>query len=117
MNWQKSFKKYAQNLAPEEACGLVANIKGEKKFWPCKNLADSKQKFFMIDPDDWVECEDSGEILGVIHSHPKGEATASEADKTACEYIGFPYYIYSIETDSWVSFYPLDWKLPRELIA
>ena len=46
MNWQKSFKKYAQNLAPEEACGLVANIKGEKKFWPCKNLADSKQKFF-----------------------------------------------------------------------
>ena len=117
MTWQKSFKKYAKKLEPEEACGLVALIKGKEKFWPCKNLADSKQKFFMVDPDDWAECEDTGEILGVIHSHPEGKAIASDADKKACEYIGFPYYIYSIKTDSWVSVFPSDWKSKKDLIA
>ena len=37
MTWKKSFKNYAKKLEPEEACGLVALIEGEEKFWPCKN--------------------------------------------------------------------------------
>ena len=109
MTWKESFKHYAIKLLPQEACGLVALIDGEEKFWPCENLADDKQKFFMVNPDDWAECEDSGDILGVLHSHPNGPEIASEADKKACEYIGFPYYIYSIKTDSWISLFPSDW--------
>ena len=112
MNWKESFKKYAQEQAPNEACGLLAIIKGKEKFWPCKNLAESKHEFFMLDPDDWAECEDQGEILGVIHSHPIGVATPSNADKACCEHIGFPYYIYGLSVDNWVCIEPSGWKTP-----
>tara|TARA_Y100000114_G_C11707046_1_gene301507 strand:- start:85 stop:792 length:708 start_codon:yes stop_codon:yes gene_type:complete len=112
MDWKKSFKKYAIEQAPNEACGLLAIIEGKEIFWPCNNLAESKHEFFMIDPNDWAECEDTGEIIGVIHSHPEGQVTASEADKASCEYIGFPYYIYSIKQDYWICVKPTDWKAP-----
>ena len=93
MYWKESFKNYAKNQAPEEACGLLAIIKGKETFWPCKNLAEGKFEFFILDPDDWADCEDTGEIIGVVHSHPVGSATASDNDKAACEHLGFPYYI------------------------
>tara|TARA_R100000773_G_scaffold43178_1_gene41260 strand:- start:775 stop:1482 length:708 start_codon:yes stop_codon:yes gene_type:complete len=112
MTWKESFKKYAQEQAPNEACGLLAVIEGCKTFWPCKNLAEGKHEFFMLDPEDWAECEDTGEILGVIHSHPVGAAMASDADKAACEHIGFPYYIYSIYHDHWICIEPTGWKAP-----
>ena len=112
MSWKESFKKYAKEQAPDEACGLLAIIKGKETFWPCKNLAEGKFEFFILDPDDWAECEDQGEILGVIHSHPTGPATPSDNDKAACEHLGFPYYIYSIEHDHWEFFEPSGWKAP-----
>ena len=112
MFWKESFKKYATKQAQEEACGLLAIIKGKETFWPCKNLAEGKFEFFVLDPDDWAECEDTGEIVGVIHSHPLGPATPSDNDKAACEHLGFPYYIYSIEHDHWENLEPNGWKAP-----
>ena len=112
MTWKESFIKYAKEQAPEEACGLLAIIKGKETFWPCKNLAEGKFEFFVLDPDDWAECEDTGEVIGVIHSHPVGAATPSDTDRAACEHLGFPYYIYSIEYDHWESFEPTGWKAP-----
>ena len=112
MTWKESFKKFAKQQAPYEACGLLAVIKGKEIFWPCKNLAEGKFDFFMLDPDDWAECEDTGEVVGVIHSHPVGSATPSDDDKAACEHLGFPYFIYSIEHDHWEVLKPTGWKAP-----
>ena len=112
MSWKESFKNYAKKQAPDEACGLLAIIKGKETFWPCKNLAEGKFEFFILDPDDWAECEDTGEVIGVIHSHPVGAATPSDTDRAACEHLGFPYYIYSIEHDHWEQFEPSGWKAP-----
>jgi len=112
MTWKESFKNYAKKEAPAEACGLLAIIKGKETFWPCKNLAEGKFEFFILDPDDWAECEDTGEIIGVIHSHPVGAATPSDTDRAACEHLGFPYFIYSIEYDHWESIEPSGWKAP-----
>tara|TARA_Y100000401_G_scaffold63953_1_gene50833 strand:+ start:894 stop:1610 length:717 start_codon:yes stop_codon:yes gene_type:complete len=112
MSWKESFKKYAKKQTPDEACGLLAIINGKETFWPCKNLAEGKFEFFVLDPDDWAECEDNGEIIGVMHSHPLGSATPSDNDKAACEHLGFPYYIYSIEHDHWELFKPTGWKAP-----
>ncbi len=113
MDWKKSFKKFAKQKLPDEACGLVAIIKKKETFWPCKNLAKSSDSFFVLDPDDWADCEDMGEIIGVVHSHPTGPATASEVDKKSCEHIGFPYFIYSIEYDNWSCTNPIDWVEPK----
>ena len=51
-----------------------------------------------------------GQVVGVVHSHPKGESTPSELDVKACEQIGFPYFIYSLLDDDWQTFEPLDWN-------
>jgi len=112
MTWKTEAEKHALDCLPAEACGLLAIIKGKKTYWPCKNLGDSSFEFFIIDPDDWAECEDTGEIIGVIHSHPIGSAEPSDTDKAACEHLGFPYYIYSFEQKNWSQLEPSGWKAP-----
>ena len=112
MIWKESFKKYAEQQLPDEACGLLAIIEGKETFWPCKNLAEGKHSFFALDPDEWAECEATGEIIGVIHSHPIGPAIPSDTDKAACEHLGYPYYIFSVENQGWTMFEPSGWKAP-----
>ena len=113
MIWKDDFIKYAEEKAPDEACGLVAIIEGKKIFWPCKNIAEDQFEFFALDPEDWAECEDKGgEILGVVHSHPTGSSEPSDGDRASSEYVGYPYYIYSIEHKSWNIVKPQGWKAP-----
>mgnify|MGYP003109076769 FL=1 len=113
MTWRNDAEEYAKQESPKEACGLLTVINGEEKFWPCKNIAEGQHEFFALDPEDWADCEDQGgEILGVIHSHPKGSANASEADEASCEHLGFPYFIYSVEHKNWNQIKPTGWKPP-----
>ena len=113
MTWKNDAEVYAKQESPKEACGLLAVINGEEKFWPCKNIAEGQHEFFALDPEDWADCEDQGgEILGVIHSHPEGSSEPSEADKASCENIGFPYFIYSVNHKSWNEIKPSGWKAP-----
>jgi len=106
MIWKEQAAIHAEKQAPKESCGLLAIIKGKETYWPCKNLSESPDEFFVIDPDNWADCEDEGELIGIIHSHPYGSALPSEADKASCEHLGLPFYIYSVEQKNWVDFKP-----------
>ncbi len=110
MTWKEQAEKHAEECIPKESCGLLAIIKGEKIYWPCKNIAESGFEYFVIDPDDWAECEDTGEIIGVVHSHPNDPAIPSDNDKASCDYLGFEWFIYSAFTKEWCSFKPSDFK-------
>ena len=57
MTWKIEAQKHAEICLPDESCGLLALIKGKKKYWPCKNLSVENFDYFIIDPDDWAECE------------------------------------------------------------
>ena len=106
MNWKEQAAIHADKEAPKESCGLLAIIKGKETYWPCENLSESPDEFFVIDPDNWADCEDEGELIGIIHSHPYGSALPSEADKASCEHLGLPFYIYSVEQKNWIDFEP-----------
>ena len=112
MTWKTKAEKHAFECLPHESCGLLAIIKGKETYWPCKNIADSNFEYFVIDPDDWEECEDSGEIIGIVHSHPVGPVTPSDADKASCEHLVLPWYIFSPTLKGWYSFEPSGWKTP-----
>ena len=112
MTWKTEAVKHAEECMPQESCGLLAIIKGEKTYWPCKNIAESGFEYFVIDPDDWAECEDTGEIIGVVHSHPNDPAIRSDNDKASCEHLGLPWFIYSPHMKEWSSFKPSGWKSP-----
>tara|TARA_R100000773_G_scaffold2045_1_gene2783 strand:+ start:2981 stop:3691 length:711 start_codon:yes stop_codon:yes gene_type:complete len=117
MIWKTEAEKHAQDCFPQESCGLLAIINGQETYWPCKNLADNSIGFFIIDPDDWAECEDTGEIVGVVHSHPKGCATPSETDFKSCEHLGYPWYIFSLQEKYWHEFKPKGYDKKAEIIG
>ena len=110
MTWKEKAVEHAKECLPKESCGLLEIVKGKEVYFPCKNLANDQISYFIIDPDDWANAEDSGELIGLIHSHPKGSIFPSEADKQACEYLGLKWHIYSPELDDWYSFKPSGYK-------
>ena len=112
MSWKTEAIKHAEECMPQESCGLLAIIEGKETYWPCKNLAYSGFDYFIIDPDDWVECEDTGEIISIVHSHVYDPPQPSDKDKASCEYLDLPFYIYSITMKKWCFFEPSGWKAP-----
>ncbi len=112
MTWKDKAVQHARECLPKESCGLLAIVKGKETYFPCKNLANNQITYFIIDPDDWANAEDSGELIGLIHSHPKGSIFPSDNDKAACEYLGLEWHIYSPELNDWYSFKPSGYKQP-----
>jgi len=110
MTWKNNAIKHAQEATPHEACGLVTVYKGKEKYFPCKNLAEELGEQFILDPDDWINAEDQGEIVAVFHSHPDHPPTPSQADLASCEYLDLPFYIVTPETSDWYYFEPSGYK-------
>lgn len=78
---------------PREACGVVCVVKGRERYIACTNIAKKQDDNFTIKPSDYADAEDSGEIIAIVHSHPKVTAKATQADLVGCEESGLPWHI------------------------
>ena len=79
---------------PREACGIIGVVKGKKRFYPCKNVAEGTEDFIMSSTD-YMKYKRSMDIIGIVHNHPEGDNTPSPADINNCNALGIPYYIFS----------------------
>lgn len=101
---------HAQQTAPDECCGLAVVFKGKLKYMPCRNSL--KGDDFFINPEDYVRCEELGEIVGVCHSHVGVGARPSEMDIIGCERTEIPWLIVSLLDNSTHVQYPTGYKPP-----
>ena len=110
MSWKQDALVHAKEQDPKESCGLLLEIKGKEKYFPCKNLSTYSQQCFLIDPHDVVHAEETGTILAVIHSHPVTPPIASQADKISCENSDLPWHIVNPKTEQWGYYEPSGYK-------
>lgn len=103
---------HAEQDFPKESVGLVHIVKGKNRYFKCKNIAETPDEHFILDPDDYLKAEERGEIIAVIHSHPKTNHAPSPADIVACEKSGLPWFIVNPQTKSWGTYKPIGYELP-----
>ena len=112
MSWRDVALAHAKDQDPKESCGLLIEIKGKEKYYPCKNLSNWSNQCFIIAPIDYAKAEDTGKILAVIHSHPTTQPIASQADMISCEDTNLPWHIVNPKTEQWGYYEPSGYKPP-----
>ena len=111
MDWRAEAEEHARRHYPREACGLVVIVKGRERFFPCTNTAHGDDHF-IIEPADYADAEDRGEIVAIWHSHCNIGPQPSEADMVSCERSGLEWHIYALPLDRWHSFKPTGYRAP-----
>ena len=112
MTWKYKALLHAQREDPKESCGLLLNIKGKERYYPCRNLSMTEHQCFIIDPEDYVKADNIGDIIGVVHSHPITPPNPSQADKIGCEDSNLPWHIVNPKTQQWAYLEPCGYKPP-----
>jgi len=110
MNWKADALLHAKEQDPKESCGLLLNVRGKEKYFPCQNLSITSHQCFIMNPEDFVTGDSLGEIIGIVHSHPTTPPVASEADKISCEQSNLPWYIVNPKTETWGEYAPSGYK-------
>jgi len=50
MSWRDDALVHAKDQDPKEAVGLLLNIRGKQKYYPCQNLAITNHQEFILEP-------------------------------------------------------------------
>lgn len=104
--------------APRECCGLLLADPqdGAGYYLPARNLAEGAggRDRFVLDPAAWVDAEEMGQVVAVVHSHPHASANPSMADRAMCERSGLPWLIVGWPSGAMVQVDPCGWSAPLE---
>ena len=98
---------HAKEEAPNECCGLFLKTEEGLEYFRCKNVAyEFEMTSFIIDPLDFADGEDKGEVLGIVHSHPQNVLEFSEEDIVSCNAVQIPFYLVCPDLDKMIVIEP-----------
>lgn len=107
--------EHAEEEAPRECCGLlVRGQAGALMYLPAENRFAGKagEDRFDMDPQAWVQAEELGEVVAVVHSHPNATANPSMADRVGCERSGLPWVVMGWPSGVFKQLQPCGWQAP-----
>ena len=100
---------HAKQEAPNECCGLFLKTDSGYEYFKCENVShEFKATSFIINPFDFADGEDKGEVVGIVHSHPQNVLEFSEEDIVSCNSIQIPFYLVCPDLDKMISIEPND---------
>lgn len=108
---EKAIIEHAESAAPMESCGLIAVVKGRRRYFPCRNLSTDTD-FFWLDTTDYEQVEKKGKVVAIVHSHPDSLPSPTNTDRASCEVSGLPWLIYSPHLKQWGHCEPTGHRLP-----
>ena len=111
-DWKEAALSHAKVEDPKESVGLLLNVKGKERYYPCNNLSMTSYHCFILDPVDYVKADSVWEITGIVHSHPITPPTPSQADLISCENSNLPWHIVNPKTEQWGYCEPTGYKAP-----
>ena len=94
MKFLNEIERHFEECYPKEGCGVLALVNQKLEWFPCTNVADDNDDF-IIDSREYLSISRKADIVSIVHSHPDGEATPSQADIDNCNAVNLPYYIFS----------------------
>ena len=59
--WKEAALSHAKVEDPKESCGLLLNIKGKERYFPCRNLSKTEHQCFIIATEDYVKADNLGD--------------------------------------------------------
>ena len=105
---KEAIKEEALKAKPYECCGLIIKDRseGHRKIWPAINSAPEPEENFIIKIHDYIMAEEVGDVIGVYHSHPKGNSSFSDADTVNAQKLELLTVLYVVEQDKFHFFQP-----------
>lgn len=76
----RAILKHAESGYPQEICGVVVMTEKGEKYVKCKNIASNPEDDFKMCPESYMDAEEQGDVVGVVHSHPDGTTRPSSYD-------------------------------------
>lgn len=80
--WREDAIAHARACFPLEACGLVVEKDGQRRFIPAENIHPNPETNFCVAPAAWVEATKAGRIVACVHSHPGADGGLSTFDRS-----------------------------------
>ncbi|MEG0209045.1 MULTISPECIES: C40 family peptidase [Gammaproteobacteria] len=81
--------RHAQDVYPNESCGLVTQKSRVQKYHRIDNVHDEPEKHFKMDTNQYVDVidDESRELIAIVHSHTGdgASATPSAHDMSICD--------------------------------
>jgi proteasome lid subunit RPN8/RPN11 len=104
--------EHLSNEYPKEGCGIILNRRGKLEWVPCKNVSQTPEETFEFDAREYTRVQLKGDIHAIVHSHPDTTSEPSESDRRASDFLGIPYYIFSIPDGELTVYEPTTKRAP-----